>query len=91
MMDWKSMIPIYFLFWSFSAFLVLPFFGRRLHDIDAAPVRGQAESAPVSFPARRVALWITAVATVLFVAFQLNWTYGWITAEDLNWLGRLMR
>jgi predicted secreted protein len=91
MMDWKSMLAIYFLFWAFSAFLVLPFFGRRLTDVDAAPVPGQAESAPVHFPAGRVTLWVTIVATVLFVAFQLNYSFGWVRADDLNWLGQLMR
>lgn len=91
MMDWKSMLAIYFLVWAFSAFLVLPFFGRRLTDVDAAPVRGQAESAPLHFPGGRVALWITIVATVLFVLFQLNYSFGWITPDDLNWLGRFAR
>ena len=44
-------------------------------------VPGQSESAPQDFHAGRVAWRVTIVATTLFVLFQLNYAYGWITPQ----------
>ncbi|HMO69295.1 MAG TPA: DUF1467 family protein [Novosphingobium sp.] len=86
-MEWTSIIAIYLLFWVLSAFLVMPF-GVRTHDEAGIPkVRGQADSAPAHFSVGKVALRTTVVATVLFGLYYLNYTQGWITADDLNLFG----
>ena len=82
-MQWTSILAIYFLFFVFSAFVLLPF-GVRTHDeagIEKIP--GQADSAPVEFRAGRLLLRaaiLSAVATTLYV---LNYIYGWITVDDI--------
>lgn len=83
-MRWSSMVAIYFLFWAFSVFFVLPF-GVRTHDeAGVERIPGQAESAPHEFDIRRIAIRVTIVATVLFVLFQINYHYGWLTMRDLD-------
>ena len=84
MMRWTSALAIYFLFWSLSVFLVLPFGVRTTDEAGAARVPGQAESAPHEFRPGRIALRVTVVATVLFLLFQLNYIYGWITPQIID-------
>ena len=75
------MLAIYVLFWAFSVFLVLPF-GVRTHDeAGIARIPGQADSAPHEFRPGRLIVRVTIVATVLFVVFQLNYVFGWITPD----------
>ncbi|WP_260600305.1 DUF1467 family protein [Sphingomonas endolithica] len=83
-MKWTSALAIYILFWSFSVFLVLPFGVRTSDEAGAERVPGQADSAPHEFNAGRIALRVTIVATVLFVLFQLNYYYGWITPQIVD-------
>lgn len=73
------MLAIYVLFWAFSVFLVLPFGVRTHEEAGVERVPGQADSAPHEFRMGRLAIRVTIVATVLFVLFQLNYVYGWIT------------
>lgn len=83
-MQWTSIIAIYALFWVMSAFVLLPF-GVKTHDelgIDKVP--GQADSAPGNFRPGRITARASLLAAVLTSLFVLNYTYGWIEAEDLN-------
>ena len=83
-MQWTSILAIYFIVWVMSAFFLLPF-GVRTHDdlgIDKVP--GQADSAPANFRPGRVVLRATVLAAVLTGLFALNYTYGWVDAEDLD-------
>lgn len=85
-MRWQSALAIYALFWVMSAFLVMPF-GVRTHDeAGVDKVRGQADSAPANFDARRIMLRTTFVATVIFAVFLLNWTYEWVTPASFAFL-----
>jgi len=84
-MRWQSALAIYFLFWVLAAFFVLPFGVRTAEEAGAERVPGQADSAPHDFSAKAVAIRVTIVGTILFVLFQLNYSYGWITAEMLDW------
>ena len=78
-MKWTSALAIYFLFWAFSVFVVLPF-GVRTHEEAGVPrVPGQADSAPHEFRMGRLVKRVTIVATVAFALFQLNYHFGWIT------------
>jgi len=83
-MRWTSALAIYFLFWSFSIFLVLPFGVRTSEEAGEAKVPGQADSAPHKFEAGKVALRVTIVATVLFGLYYLNYVNRWIGVEALD-------
>ena len=84
-MPWKSALAIYFLFWAFSVFLVLPFGVKTSEEAGADLVPGQAQSAPHEFSIGRVARRTTIVATILFGIFLLNYTFGWVTTGTLDW------
>ena len=83
-MRWTSILAIYFLFFAGSAFVLLPFGVRTHEEVGAEPVPGQAESAPHTFDLPRHLLRAALLALVLFGIYYANWTYGWITAEDLD-------
>jgi len=84
-MWWGSALAIYFLIWFFALFLVLPFSARTSVEAGEPLVPGQADSAPHHFSILQVALRTTAVATVLFALFYLNYVNGWITADTLDY------
>lgn len=87
-MNWKSALAIYFIFWFFCLFLVLPFGVRTPHEAGAELVPGQAESAPTHFDARRIVVRTSVVSGVLFGMFYLNYVFGWITTDMLDWTQR---
>ncbi len=85
-MQITSIAAIYFLFFVMSAFVMLPFGVKTAEEAGIDKVPGQADSAPVDFRPGKVAARaavIAAAATALFVA---NYTYGWVTAADLDFL-----
>jgi predicted secreted protein len=47
-------------------------------------VPGQAESAPHRFDLKRHLLKAALVGAILFALYYANWTYGWITPDDLD-------
>ena len=82
-MQWTSILAIYFLFFVFSAFVLLPF-GVRTHDeagIEKIP--GQADSALVEFRAGRLLLRAVILSAVVTTLYVLNYIYGWITVDDI--------
>jgi predicted secreted protein len=81
MMKWTSALAIYFLFWAFSVFLVLPFGVRTADEAGVEKIPGQADSAPHEFRPGRIALRVTIVATILWLIFQVNYVEGWITPD----------
>jgi predicted secreted protein len=83
-MRWTSLLAIYFLFWAFSAFLVLPFGVRTTEEAGGELIAGQAESAPHEFRPRTTVIRITIVATILWGLFVLNYEYGWVTPDMLD-------
>ncbi len=83
-MKWTSILAIYCLFWVLSAFIVMPFHVRTSEEAGEALVPGQAESAPHKFPALRIVLWTTALATLSFGLYYANYVSGWITPDDLD-------
>ncbi|MET1756206.1 DUF1467 family protein [Novosphingobium sp. RD2P27] len=86
-MQWTSILAIYGLLWVLSAFLVLPF-GLRTADEEGQEVeRGHADSAPVNFRPGKVAMRAAILAAVFLGLFYLNYVYGWIAVEDLNFFG----
>lgn len=82
-MQWTSMLAIYFLFFVFSAFVLLPF-GVRTHDeAGVEKIPGQADSAPVEFRAGRLLLRAAILALVVTALYVANYINSWITVEDL--------
>jgi len=80
----SSIVAIYFLFFAFSAFLLLPFGVRTDEEAGTPKIPGQAESAPHRFDVKRHLIKAAIVGAVLFAIYYANWTYGWITADDLD-------
>ena len=83
-MKLTSIVAIYFLFFAFSAFILLPFGVRTDEEAGMPKVPGQAESAPHRFHLKRHLLKALLLAAVLFAIYYVNWTFGWITPDDLD-------
>ena len=80
----SSIIAIYFLFFAFSAFLLLPFGIRTDEELGNPKVPGQADSAPHRFELKRHLLTAAVLGAVRFAMYYANWSYGWITPDDLD-------
>lgn len=83
-MEWTSVLAIYALFWVMSAFILLPFGVRTHEELGIERVPGQADSAPANFKPGRHILRATALAAVLTTLYVLNYVYGWITVDQLD-------
>ena len=79
-----SIVAIYVLFFVASTFVLLPFGVRTHEEAGAERVPGQADSAPHRFDLPRHLLKAALLGAVLFALYYANWTYGWVTAEDLD-------
>lgn len=85
-MKWTSILAIYGLIWVLTAFMSLPF-GVKTHDeLGIEKVPGQADSAPANFRPGRLALRATFIAAGLTALYVLNYVYGWIGVEQLDFL-----
>jgi predicted secreted protein len=80
-MKWTSIAAIYLLFWVMSAFVVMPFFGRKTGDEDHPVMKGHADSAPHNFQPQQIIKWTTFVATTCFGLYYANYVNGWIGAS----------
>lgn len=83
-MKWTSVLAIYFLWFCFIAFAMLPFGVKTSEEAGEQLVPGQAQSAPHKFDLPRHlirAALIAAAATALFV---LNYVYGWVSLDSLD-------
>jgi predicted secreted protein len=88
-MKFTSIIAIYFLFFCFSAFLLLPFGVRTTEEVGEERIPGQAESAPHRFDLKLHLLRSAIVAAIFCGLYCLNYVYGWITPDDLDFYRRL--
>ena len=79
-----STVAIYFLFFVATAFVTLSIGVRTDEEAGTAKVPGQADSAPHRFSLPRHLLRAALIAVVVFVLYYANWTFGWITPEDLD-------
>jgi len=85
-MEWTSILAIYALVWVMSAFFLLPF-GVKTHDeLGLEKVPGQADSAPANFSPGKIAIRATVLAAVLTTLYVLNFVYGWLSVESLNFM-----
>jgi predicted secreted protein len=85
-MQITSIAAIYFLFWVMSAFVMLPFGVRTADEAGEAKVPGQADSAPVNFRPGKIVLRATIIAAVCTTLFVANYSYGWVTVADIDFL-----
>jgi predicted secreted protein len=83
-MKFTSIIAIYFLFFAASAFILLPFGVKTDEELGNRPVPGQAESAPYRFDVKRHLVKALILGAILFAIYYANWTFGWITPDDLD-------
>jgi predicted secreted protein len=83
-MKLSSIIAIYILFFAASSFLLLPFGVRTTEEVGGEKVAGQAESAPHQFDVKRHFIKAALVGAVLFALYYANWSFGWITPDDLD-------
>ena len=85
----SSIVAIYFLFFAFSAFVLLPFGVRTDEEAGTPKIPGQADSAPHRFDLKRHLLKAAVVGAVCFALYYANWTFGWVTPDDLDFYRRL--
>ena len=83
-MKWTSALAIYALFWSFSAFFVLPFHGRRGEQAADTLIAGQDLGAPPSFRPKRILLQMTIVSALAFGLYYLGYTQGWFDPDMVS-------
>ena len=83
-MRFTSILAIYVLFFAASVFVLLPFGVKTDEEVGAAKVPGQADSAPHTFDPKRHLLKAALLAVLLFAIYYANWSYGWITPDDLD-------
>jgi len=83
-MKLTSIAAIYFLFFVASAFMLLPFGVRTDEEVGADKITGQADSAPHAFNLKRHFGKAALVGAVLFAIYYANWTYQWISVDDLD-------
>jgi predicted secreted protein len=76
---WTSVIAIFVLFWTMSAFVLLPFGVKTHEELGIERVPGQADSAPANFRPGRLAVRATILAAALTALFVANYIYGWVT------------
>jgi predicted secreted protein len=87
-MQWTSVLAIYVLLWVLSAFLVMPFGLRTPNEVEGHAIeKGHADSAPVNFRPGQVAIRATILAALMMFVFYLNYIYGWVAVQDLNFYG----
>jgi predicted secreted protein len=79
-----SIVAIYFLVFAFSAFVLLPFGVRTDEEAGTPKIVGQADSAPHRFDLKRHLVRAAILAAILFAIYYANWSYGWITVDDLD-------
>jgi predicted secreted protein len=87
-MKLTSIVAIYFLFFAFSAFLLLPFGVKTDEEAGTPKVAGQADSAPHRFDIKHHLMMAAILAVVLFALYYANWAFGWITPGDLDFYHR---
>ncbi|MEO5809291.1 MAG: DUF1467 family protein [Sphingomicrobium sp.] len=83
-MNIGSIVAIYFLFYSFTAFALLPFGVRTSEEMGEEKIPGQADSAPHRFDLKRHLVKSAVIGFFLFALYYANWTYGWVSIDALD-------
>ena len=83
-MQLTSILAIYFLFFAASVFVLLPFGVKTDEEAGTPKVPGQADSAPHRFDLKRHLRKAALLGLLLFALYYVNWTFGWVTPDDLD-------
>jgi predicted secreted protein len=67
-----------------STVILLPFGVKTDEEAGTPKVPGQADSAPHRFDLPRHLLKAAVLGAILTALYVANWTYGWVTAADLD-------
>ncbi|WP_150290934.1 DUF1467 family protein [Sphingobium estronivorans] len=86
-MNLYAIFAIYLLFWTISAFIVLPFGIRTPDETGEELLKGQADSAPSNFRPGIVILRATVLSAVLFGIYYANYVEGWVTLDRWTHIG----
>jgi predicted secreted protein len=82
-----SGVAIYFIMWWLVLFMVLPFGVKNAHETGEVVEEGNDPGAP-SVPGMLKKVVITTVlATLLFALFYASVTRGWLSFDDIPFLG----
>jgi predicted secreted protein len=76
-------IAIYFVIWWITLFAVLPF-GVRSQQEEGDFTPGTDPGAPVIPDVKRKFIWTTIVATLIFAAFDVVYTYRLVTVGQVG-------
>jgi predicted secreted protein len=82
-MNLASALAIYFIIWWLVLFVVLPFGIRNAHETGETVDEGHEPGAPVNPRLVRKVLITTILASVIFAAFYLAQTRGYLSLESL--------
>lgn len=82
-MNLASALAIYFIIWWLVLFLVLPFGIRNAHETGETVEEGHEPGAPVNPRLVRKVFITTILASLIFAAFYLAQTRGFLSLENL--------
>jgi predicted secreted protein len=82
-MNLASALAIYFIIWWLVLFVVLPFGIRNAHETGETVDEGHEPGAPVNPRLVRKVLITTILASLIFAAFYLAQTRGYLSLESL--------
>ena len=82
-MSWPAGIAIWFLFFTLSLFLVLPFGNTTAAEAGTERPAGSADSAPVNPRMWRKLGAAMVLGTLLFALFYANYVHGWVSISDI--------
>ncbi len=76
-------VVLYLVIWFMCLFVILPLrITSQTEDGDVVP--GTPASAPIDPMLKKKAIWITVLATVVFIPIALIIINGWIKVEDFD-------
>lgn len=90
-MSLTTSLAIYFIIWWVVLFTVLPFGVRNAAEEGVAVEAGNDPGAPTIPAIWTKLLWTTIVASIVFAACWVSYTYRLVTLDDLGTLWGLLR
>ncbi len=87
-MNFISAVVLYLVIWFMCVFVILPLRIKSQSE-DGEVVPGTPASAPVDPMLKKKAIWVTVLATVLYVPIVIIILKGWITIDDLDFFGKV--
>jgi predicted secreted protein len=82
-MNFISAIVLYLVIWFMCVFIILPLRIKSQTE-DGEVVPGTPASAPTDPMLKKKAIWVTVLATLLYIPVVVIIVNGWITIDDLD-------